>query len=341
MADEKKPGYSSVWTVGVTPSEKPAKKPAADAAGRTSAYADPPVKKPPVKTPPREKKPAWKPAARDIATDAGDDWPDKGLTTTGTGTIPPAPKKPDPSTRRIVPVEDPAAEAARLERERQKAEQARLREEEKRERERKRAEARAAAERAAARAAALPCRNGYCGRVSKLEEMHEDSIPGKMTRWFTALFAGDTYSPSNKGCSFFLIPDDPEGSTLVVRALGDLRLANGQHLCIKGRLQDKNSLVAQRIWWDTRADSMSRMDEDYEPDWAPLADSRGRSAASLRILVVVCIVLGIFLFNVLFNGLLVPLFGWLAVEAPTLIVMGIFIVIGINWLRNSFRRFFR
>lgn len=338
MADEKKPGYSSVWTVGVTPSGKTAKKPSSGSAGSSRG---------PASTPSETVRPPRKPSERDMSAskpayaDVDDGWADEDLDSTSAGGVPPVSRKPDRKPTRTRPDVDPAAEAARLERERLKAEEARRREAERLERERKRTEERAAAEKAAARAAAMPCRNGYCGRVSKLEDMHEDSIPGKLTRWFTALFTGDPYSPSNKGCSFFLTPDDPEGSTLVVRAYGDLRLANGQHLCIKGRLQDKNSLVAQRIWWDTRADSMSRMDEDYEPDWAPLADSRAQSAASLRLLVILGIVLGIFLINVLFNGLVLPLFGWLAVEGPSLIVMLIFIVIGVNWLRNSFRRFFR
>lgn len=354
MADERKPVISSVWTVGVTPSAKPsAGRTATGSAGRTDRPFREPAKAAPVKD-----APVKKPAPTTAASDDDESWFDRKPASA------PVSRRESKSIRadrlsKTVPDRDPSYEPehaaepvqahkppyskpadteADAERERRRAEAAARREAAKAEKERLRSEERAAAEAAAARAAALPCRNGYCGRVSKLSEMPEDSIPGRMTRWFTSLFAGDPYSPSQKGYSFFLIPDDPAQGTVAVSVLGDVHLVDGQHVCIKGRLQGRSNLMAQRIWWDTRAESRSFLDEDDKADWAPLADPRAKSAASLRILALLGIVLGFGLLTILINGVIAPLFGWLAVEGPELITTAILLLIGYFWLRNTFRR---
>ena len=163
-----------------------------------------------------------------------------------------------------------------------------------------------------------PLRGGHVGRVLNLQEIHEDEIPPRLTRWFTALLTGMPYTPSKTGVIFYLQPEeeDDTGRVYRVTAYGNLGLTNHMRLCVQGHSESTGNLVAHRIERDASVDPA-------HPDWTPVRDRRSRSALSLWATIIAVVVLG----WLLLSELLMPLIGWLIAFGGEILTWVIVIVI--------------
>lgn len=163
-----------------------------------------------------------------------------------------------------------------------------------------------------------PLRGGHVGRVLNLQEIPEDDIPPKLTRWFTSLLTGAPYVPTNSGVIFYLQPEegDPDGRVYQVTAYGNLGLANHMRLCVQGRSESSGTIVAHRIERDASVDPA-------HPDWSRVSDRRSRSALSLWVIILAVVFLG----YMAFQGLILPLIAWLIAYGAELLVWIILILI--------------
>ena len=163
-----------------------------------------------------------------------------------------------------------------------------------------------------------PLRGGHVGRVLSLQEIPEDELPPRLTRWFTSLLTGVPYTPSKTGVIFYLQPEDEDDSSRVYRvtAYGNLGLSNHMRLCVQGHSESSGNLVAHQILRDASVDP-------EHPDWAPVRDRRSRSTLSLWLTII-----GIGLLAwLLLSELLLPLIAWVIAYGGEILTWVIVIVI--------------
>lgn len=163
-----------------------------------------------------------------------------------------------------------------------------------------------------------PLRGGHVGRVLSLQEIPEDELPPRLTRWFTSLLTGVPYTPSKTGVIFYLQPEDEDDTGRVYRvtAYGNLGLSNHMRLCVQGHSESSGNLVAHQILRDASVDP-------ERPDWAPVRDRRSRSTLSLWLTII-----GVGLLAwLLLSELLLPLISWVIAYGGEILTWVIVIVI--------------
>ena len=181
---------------------------------------------------------------------------------------------------------------------------------------------------------AVPVRRaprGCSGVVHNVEHYPPNMVPRKLSRWMRSFFMGVPYSSNDAAVSFYVVSDDA-GSAREwhVEAVGNVMgLANGLHVEVIGRQNQNGAIDARRIY---------HVSGDDPALWPVLADNRQRSAASVRIITLLGLLVAVSLVMAILS-ILIPAFRFLQAEWPTLVVYAIFIAIGVNWIRRQFRRF--
>lgn len=172
---------------------------------------------------------------------------------------------------------------------------------------------------------------GCSGVVRNVEHYPPAMVPRKLSRWMRSLFMGVPYSPNDAAVSFYVVSEESAPTReWHVQAVGNVMgLANGLHVEVIGRQNENGAIDARRIYHVTGEDPSV---------WPVLIDNRQRSAASVRILTLIGLFIAANLILAILS-ILIPTFRFLQAEWPTLMVYGIFIAIGVNWIRRQFRRF--